>query len=175
MPEPTAWPVAAEIVTAALRLEPLRVAHAAEAHALFDDARLHAFTGGTPRSPAELEAAYRRQTAGRSPDGTEGWLNWLIRRTSDGVLVGTVQATLRRTADGRTEAELAWVVGTAQQGRGYAKDGARAVTDWLRGQGVTRLLAHVHPDHHASAAVAAALGLAPTAAVVDGERRWQSD
>jgi RimJ/RimL family protein N-acetyltransferase len=45
---------------------------------------------------------------------------------------------------------------------------------WLREQGVTTLVAHVHPDHKASARVAAALGLIATATVVDGEIRWQS-
>ncbi|MFJ1753405.1 GNAT family N-acetyltransferase [Kitasatospora sp. NPDC088134] len=178
MPAPTdrSWPVATEISTAALRLEPLRAEHAAEAHPLFADPQLHAFTGGTPRTPAELADAYRRQALGHSPDGSQGWLNWLLRRTSDGVLVGTVQATLERPRPhpaGPT-AELAWVVGTAHQGHGHAKEAALAMADWLRTQGVTDLVAHIHPDHHTSAAVARALGLTPTDTLVDGEIRWHS-
>lgn len=39
---------------------------------------------------------------------------------------------------------------------------------------VDTLVAHIHPDHHASAAVATALGLTPTDLWYDGERRWQS-
>lgn len=34
------------------------------------------------------------------------------------------------------------------------------------------VVAHVHPEHGASAAVAAAAGLAPTEVWQDGERRW---
>jgi len=37
---------------------------------------------------------------------------------------------------------------------------------------VDRLVAHIHPDHLASARVAERLGLAPTDAVQDGEVRW---
>ena len=43
---------------------------------------------------------------------------------------------------------------------------------WLRDQGVTRFVAHVHPDHGASAAVARHLGLAATDARHQGEVRW---
>ncbi|GLW54742.1 GNAT family N-acetyltransferase [Kitasatospora phosalacinea] len=169
------WPTAVEIATESLRLEPLRAAHAAESFELFDDVLLHAWTGGEPLARDELRARYRRLAAGRSPDGTQGWLNWMLRRTADGLLVGTVQATLERTADGRLAAELAWVVGTAHQGRGHAREGALAMARWLREQRVDVLLAHVHPGHAASAGVARALGLAPTGTVVDGEVRWSSD
>jgi len=41
-------------------------------------------------------------------------------------------------------------------------------------QGVTRIDAHVHPDHAASAAVARSIGLARTGEVVDGEERWSA-
>ena len=41
-------------------------------------------------------------------------------------------------------------------------------------RGVGPVYAHVHPDHRASAAVAAAVGLTPTDEIVDGEVRWQS-
>ena len=43
---------------------------------------------------------------------------------------------------------------------------------WLRDHGVDTVVAHVHPDNAASAAVAGALGLRPTETIVDGEVRW---
>ncbi|MDX2290691.1 MULTISPECIES: GNAT family N-acetyltransferase, partial [Streptomyces] len=61
--------------------------------------------------------------------------------------------------------------GTAWQGRGYASEAARALVGWLRPR-VRTVVAHVHPDHAASAAVARAAGLVPTDEVQDGEVRW---
>lgn len=177
------WLTAVPLVTPRLRLEPLRVTHAPEAAPVFDDVRLHTWIGGEPRPFEQLEAQYRQQSAGRSPDGTQGWLNWMLRRAADGQLVGTVQATLSRSADERgddrnptdrqrVEAALAWVVGVDYQGNGYAREGALAMADWLRAHDVDRLTAYIHPGNDASAAVARALGLTPTDVVLDGEVRW---
>ncbi|RLL70837.1 N-acetyltransferase [Streptomyces sp. Z26] len=169
--------------TPRLLLEPLRVEHAREAAPVLDDVRLHTWTGGGPATPALLRDRYARLVAGRSPDGTRGWLNWMLRLRERepgahpppppyGPLVGTVQATLHRPADGGLEAALAWVVAVDHQGRGYARESALAMAARLREEGVTRLTAYVHPDHHASAGVARALGLTASGTVVDGEVRW---
>lgn len=45
---------------------------------------------------------------------------------------------------------------------------------WLRQASVQTLIAHVHPEHEASKAVARAVGLVPTETVVDGEVRWKA-
>lgn len=167
------WPVPEPIATGRLDLEPLRVQHAEEMAPLLDDARLHAFTGGRPATVEELRTRYARQSVGHSPDGRQGWLNWIVRRRDDGVAVGTVQATVFR--DGAASAaELAWVVAVGQQGHGYAREAAAAVADWLDGHDVHTLIAHVHPDHHASAAVARHLGMRATDITVDGETRWST-
>lgn len=170
----THWLLADLLTTPRLTLEPLRPEHAQEAFPVFDDVRLHTWTGGEPSSLEELQARYARQAAGQSPDGSQGWLNWMLRRTEDGRLTGTVQATLYRTESGEVEASLAWVIGVEHQGKGYAREGAQAVAAWLRTHQVPSLAAYIHPDHAASAAVARALGLTPSATLVDGETRWST-
>jgi hypothetical protein len=45
--------------------------------------------------------------------------------------------------------------------------------DWLSANGVTRLTAHIHPKHRASAGVARHQGLRPTSMIKDGETRWE--
>ncbi|WP_182112378.1 MULTISPECIES: GNAT family N-acetyltransferase [unclassified Actinotalea] len=172
MDHPVAWPPAAPLQTPRLALEPLHVGHAAEAFEVFDDHRLHTFTGGEPASQQELTDRFARQAVGQSADGSQGWLNWMLRRQDTQRLIGTVQATLSPGEDA-VEAELAWVIGTDHQGHGYASEAAAAVAHWLRTQGVGSLVAHVHPDHEASAGVARALGLRATSTVVDGEVRWE--
>ena len=130
-----------------------------------------AFTGGEPADEDELRARFARQAAGRSPDGTQGWLNWVARDRATRAPVGTVQATIADDGGVRAAA-LAWVVATARQGEGLATEAAREAQAWLRDQGVARFVAHIHPDHQASAAVAKHLGLAPTDERHDGEVRW---
>lgn len=71
------------------------------------------------------------------------------------------------------EAEIAWVVGEAWQGRGLASEAARGLVAWLDERAVATVVAHIHPDHHASAAVATAAGLTPTDQWQDGEVRWR--
>ena len=44
---------------------------------------------------------------------------------------------------------------------------------WLDDAGVRSIVAHVHPDHAASAAVARNAGLEPTETYVEGERAWR--
>lgn len=170
---------AQEIGTARLTLVPLRVEHADEMAGVLSDPALHAFIGGSPDDPRALRARYRRMTAG-SPDPAVAWCNWVLRLREEKRLVGTVQATVgpapETPADGTGPlvAEVAWVVGTPWQGRGIAVEAARGLVDWLVGQpGVRDVVAHVHPDHRASAAVATAAGLAPTDEWQDGEVTWR--
>ncbi|MCX4970128.1 GNAT family N-acetyltransferase [Streptomyces sp. NBC_00654] len=149
---------------------PLEAAYADEMAAVLGDPALHTYTGGAPEDTAALRARYERQSAG-SPDPAEQWWNWVLRVREDGRLAGYVQATVRGGA-----AEIAWVVGTPWQGRGYAKEAAAGLVAHLLADGSVRtVLAHIHPDHTASAAVAGAAGLAPTDEWEDGEVRWRRD
>jgi enoyl-CoA hydratase/carnithine racemase/RimJ/RimL family protein N-acetyltransferase len=156
-----------------LVLEPLRVEHADALAAVLGDDALHEFIGGRPASREELHERFRRQAKGRSPDGRDRWLNWVVRLRATGAAIGTAQATVRPGNSGDT-ADLAWVIGVEYQSRGLAKEAAGLVAAWLRGRGIERLGARIHPRHEASMAVARSIGLAPTTAIVDGEVQWQS-
>ena len=171
------WPGAPPLAGDRLELEPLRPEHADEMAPLLDDAALHTFIGGEPATRDALRDRYARQAVGRSPDGSQRWLNWVVRRRGDGQAVGTAQATV--TAEhGVLTAEVAWVIAVPHQGQGYAREAADVMVRWLRhpdarSRGVDVVVAHVHPQHQASMAVARALGLSPTDTIVDGEVRWQ--
>jgi RimJ/RimL family protein N-acetyltransferase len=83
-----------------------------------------------------------------------------------------VQATVTDDDEGTRSAELAWVVGSDRQGQGLATEAADTAMQWLRAIGITSFVAHIHPDHAASAAVARNLGLTPGDPRGDGEARW---
>lgn len=163
------------LVTARLRLEPLRPDHADEMAAVLADPALYAFTGGGPPTLDRLRELYGLQARGQSPDGTEIWHNWIVRIAgdappADGEAIGVVQATV---TDGGRAADVAWTLGVPWQGLGYATEAAIAMVDWLVTHGVRTVTAHIHPDHEASAGVARRLGLAPTERIEDGEVVWR--
>lgn len=163
--------IAAQPVSARrLTLVPLAAGHADEMATVLADPRLYTFTGGSPPTRQELRARYERWIAG-SPDPAVSWCNWVIQLRSPRCLAGTVQATIS-TGD-EPVAEVAWVVGTSWQGQGIATEAARALVAWLGQQSVQTVIAHIHPSHQASAAVAAAAGLTPTGELHDGEMRWR--
>ena len=151
-----------------LLLEPLRVEHAAEMAVVLDDVALHTYIGGRPLDEQRLREQYRYQVRGGTADGRQRWFNWVVRR--GGVATGYVQATL--TTGATPAAEVAWVIGVAHQGRGYASEAARTMVAWLRCCADVGFVAHVHPGNAASVSVARGLGLVPTDTVVDGEIRW---
>jgi RimJ/RimL family protein N-acetyltransferase len=156
------------IGTTRLRLIPIEPGHADEMATVLGDPALYGFTGGAPLSGPDLRQRYQRLAAG-APERGVTWGNWVIEERQSGRLAGYVQATI---TPGRP-AEVAWVVGTAWQGRGLATEAARALIGWLGRHGVATVVAHIHPGHHASAAVAAAAGLRPSGGWHDGEQRWQ--
>ena len=158
------------VTTRRLTLVPLSAGHAGEMAAVLADPELYTFTGGSPPTRQELRARYERWIAG-SPDPAVSWCNWVIQLRGPGCLTGTVQATIS-TGD-EPAAEVAWVVGTPWQGQGIATEAAQALIAWLGRQSIKTVIAHIHPGHHASAAIAAAAGLAPTGQLQDGEIRWR--
>ena len=157
------------LTTARLRLEPLRVDDAEEMFDMLADPALYVFTGGEPPTLDELRVRYQWQVGGRSPDGTEEWLNWIVRiSTPTGRRSGSCRPQLseiRPTSRGSS----------ASRGKVAAtpREAAQAMIDWLRLRGVETITAHIHADHAASAAVAARLGLAPTDEIEDGEVVWR--
>ncbi|MCX5387389.1 GNAT family N-acetyltransferase [Streptomyces sp. NBC_00083] len=159
------------IHTDRLILIPLRVEHADEMLTVLSDPGLHLFTGGTPDTARDLRARYARWVAGSSRPG-ESWCNWVVQLRDGACLTGYVQATVTVDEHGAA-AEIAWVTGTPWQGRGIATEAARGLVAWLRTHAVDTVVAHIHPDHGASTAVAAAAGLTPTGQWHDGEIEWQ--
>lgn len=153
-------------------LTPLRGDDADTMVTVLQDRELYVFTGGEPPSIDELRRTYARQEDGISPDGSQLWLNWIVRVS--GEPAGYVQATVVTQGD-HTVAELAWVIGLRWQGRGLAARSARLMRTWLQDHGVSHFTAAIHPDHAASAAIAARLGLRSSGLRTDdGEIIWRT-
>ncbi|MDH5540211.1 MAG: GNAT family N-acetyltransferase [Rhizobacter sp.] len=127
------------LVTERLMLEPLQQRHASEMFALLNDPALYQHLDyGPPATLEHLVDVYRQLEARRSPDGSEGWLNWIVR--ADGRALGYVQATV-------LGAGLAWVgyvMGRNAWGRGFAREAVGAMLSHLQeAHGVRHILASV--------------------------------
>jgi ribosomal-protein-alanine N-acetyltransferase len=125
------------VTSAALTLEPQTTAHAAELFALLQDPAIYEHENEPPESLEWLRTRFGRLETRRSADGTEHWLNWVVRLPS-GEAAGYVQATI--TPDRR--ADIAYVFGSRFWGRGLASEAVRLmIGELVATYAVTRLTA----------------------------------
>lgn len=94
------------ISTPAFVLEPLRASHAHEMFRVLSDPSIYEFENEPPQSEAALAERYAKLEGRKSNDGTQIWLNWIIRLSS-GELVGYVQATILQSGSAYVAYELA--------------------------------------------------------------------
>ena len=159
------------LTTDRLELTPLTPADAESMVTVLADPRMYEFIGGQPPTADDLRRRYAVLATGMSPDGTEWWLNWIVRDRAGGTPVGVVQATV---AGDRSHASVAWEIGVPWQGGGRATEAAAAMAAWLADAGVPVIEATIAPGHAASEAVARRLGLHATDEHDDGEVVWRS-
>lgn len=118
--------VGGTLVTERLTLEPLTPAHAPLMFEGFADAGLYRWINAEPPvSVDDLKLRFER-IANPYAQG-ELWLNWAVRRASDGVYAGLVEATVR--AD--RVVFLAYYVFTAFARQGIAREACTAVIEHL--------------------------------------------
>lgn len=139
-----------------IRLEALGPHHAEEMFPVLADPLIYRHLDhGPPASVAALRALYTRLAAGRSPDGRERWLNWLVRCVDDGAPAGYVQATV---VPDRC-AWVAYVFAPRHWGRGLATEAMHDLLARLaRDHPVPVLLATAEVANTRSAALLARLG-----------------
>jgi GrpB-like predicted nucleotidyltransferase (UPF0157 family)/L-amino acid N-acyltransferase YncA len=135
-------------------LEPQTAAHAQAMFAVLGDPAIYEYENAPPASLAWLRDRYARLESRRSPDGTEQWLNWVIR-LPDGTLAGYVQATVHADGHGAIAYELA----SAHWGRGLARRAVEAMMLELRDNyGVCFLQAVSKEANHRSRRLLVRLG-----------------
>jgi [ribosomal protein S5]-alanine N-acetyltransferase len=131
------------LTTVRLQLDPLVAGDAEPMFELLRDPEIYEYLDyGPPPSLEYLRGVYEELEARVSPDGSQLWLNWVIRPRGDAP-AGFVQATVSGA-----DAWIAYVLGRASWGRGYASEAARAVIEHLRAAcGVTRFLATAEAEN----------------------------
>jgi RimJ/RimL family protein N-acetyltransferase len=143
-----------------LLLEPLEVRHAREMFTVLGDPAIYEFENEPPASEEALSRRYAILEGRRSQDGTQIWLNWVIRLPS-GELAGYVQATVLRSGAALVAYELAsrhW-----RQGIGSAAVAAMLV-ELRANYAVSLYVAVFKAPNYRSAALLRKLGFAPASA-----------
>lgn len=156
IPEPPIRP----LETPRLVLEPQVAAHADEMFSVLSDPAIYAFENAPPDSAEALRVRYRALEARRSADGTQAWLNWVVRLKDGGVAIGYVQATVLPDA----AALIAYEFNSAWWGRGLACEAvAAAMRELSQHLGVTRCGAVFKTSNERSRRLLARLGMRPAA------------
>lgn len=110
-------------------LEPQVAAHAAEMFSVLSDPAIYEFENGPPPSEAWLKERFARLESRQSKNGSELWLNWVIRLSS-GELAGYVQATVI----GSNTSYVAYELASQFWRRGIGSCAVRAVLEELSSQ-----------------------------------------
>jgi RimJ/RimL family protein N-acetyltransferase len=159
------------IETQRLCLEPLTAAHAVGMFAVLSDPAIYEYENAPPVSLAWLYARYEKLSTRTSPDGTEQWLNWVIR-LRDGALAGYVQATI--SPDGH--AGIGYEFASRHWGRGLAGEAVAAMLAELAGRyRVDRFTAVLKRDNLRSLRLLQRLGFAPAGAEGDDGAAIEAD
>ncbi len=156
--------------TPRLVLEPLAEHHADMMFGVLCDPTIYQHLDyEAPPSLEHLQGVYRKLAVGHSPDGEEGWLNWIVMHPQRGP-IGVVQATVM-PAD--HAAWVAYVLAQPHRGFGFAREATAAMVDHLVDTlGVTTLLAMIEDANEPSRRLLMTLGF--VAADLDQRARWGS-
>ena len=142
-------------------LEPRTAAHAEALFAVLAEPALYEFIEEDPPASVELlRRKFARSESRRSPDGSQQWLNWVVRDEALNA-AGYVQATV--AADLQTH--IAYMFGSAFQGRGIASTAVAQMLAIVAAEfGVTTFFAVAERKNSRSVRLAERLGFAEVSA-----------
>lgn len=109
-------------------IEPRLPHHAAELFQIMSDPSLYEYVDIAHR-PATADALRERieqNSTGKSPDGSQDWLGWVIKNEL-GNIVGFITATIHQDGD----AHIAYGIGSQFWGSGYAKSATEQLLSLL--------------------------------------------
>jgi [ribosomal protein S5]-alanine N-acetyltransferase len=142
---------------ASLVLEPQVAKHAAEMFVVLSDPAIYEFENSPPESIDWLERRFAKLEARTSPDGTERWLNWVVRLPT-GELAGYVQATVTPDAT----AHIAYELASKFWRQGIGSKAVRAMLGELAGTyGARTCVATLKEQNYRSLALLRSLGFEP--------------
>jgi [ribosomal protein S5]-alanine N-acetyltransferase len=137
-----------------LALEPIVPLHARRLFEHLKDDRLYRFHRGQPASEADLKRRFEKWLARKSPDGSQTWLNFALKRKGDGSYVGWVQATIVGNV-----ATIGYDIFSEHWRQGYAREAcSELVRSLFQEHRVSRVVAVVDTENVSSIRLLEVLG-----------------
>jgi ribosomal-protein-alanine N-acetyltransferase len=129
------------LYTSRLTIEPLTRNHAGSMFSLMQDRSIYEWISSLPPEDlSKFAAVLEKRETRLSPDENEAWLNWAVKRSSDGAYVGKLDAVVDSE---NIATNVGYVFFPAYWGKGYATEAVLALSEYLEAQGVLKLIASV--------------------------------
>lgn len=154
-----------------LTLEPQVAAHAEEMFVVLSDAAIYEHENEPPPSLAWLRERFTKLETRQSPDGSQRWLNWVLRlHTSE--LIGYVQATVLPG----DRALIAYELSSRWWGQGLAQEAVSAMVAELKSHhGVQHLSAVLKRSNLRSRRLLERLGFVPASDDATAQAQIEAD
>ena len=131
------------------------------------DTAIYQWISTKPPKNIELLAQWWAQRESRlGPSGNEAWLNWAVRRTSDGAYVGKLDAEVDATG---VATNVGYLFFPKYWGQGYASESVAAMTDHLAMLGIYKMVATVTSGNTSSYRVLEKAGFIRTRVIPDND------
>jgi len=117
----------ANIETLHLCIESLSIQHAERIIKYVQNPAIYSYIPGDPPSLSDLTKRIKFLAGGKSPDGSELWLNWVLVLRESNSPVGTFQATINP----QQASSIAYEIFVPYWRSGYGYEAAKAVVDHL--------------------------------------------
>jgi [ribosomal protein S5]-alanine N-acetyltransferase len=134
--------------TSQLLIEPLKETHASTFYPLMQDEKIYEWISSVPpKSLESLTHHWQKLESRLSPDKTEAWLDWAVRRKSDGVYVGKLDACV---TSNKIANNVGYFFFPKYWGLGLATEALKALTRHLIENDINELKAYVTEGNLAS-------------------------
>lgn len=141
--------------TQRLWFDPVTAAHADEVFPVVSDPRIYTYLPEQPPSSVDaLRKRYEFLSRRKSPDGTEIWLNWILRLRETNDPIGFYQATVRAAS-----CSIAYGIHPKHWRRGYATEASHTIiTHLFETYGVASVTTEISVRNEASIRLVKRLG-----------------
>ncbi|MDO9181167.1 MAG: GNAT family N-acetyltransferase [Bacteriovorax sp.] len=124
-----------------LLIEPIYAEHADSLFELMQNKKIYQWISSTPpQSIDQLKVGWKKHESRLSPDGNEAWLNWAVRRTSDGAYIGKMDAEVNHE---KVATNIGYIFFPDYWGKGYASESVLEIKNHFSRNGISKIMATV--------------------------------